>query len=327
MPLGGGFQPGTLGILCLALLLDALLPERRWPLSWPSHPVRYLGAAIGFLDRVCNRPERGAAGNIAVGAACAFLIVVGAVLAGVVWHRFATVVPFGWLAELALVVALLAQRSLFAHVRRVERPLARNDLAAARASVSQIVGRDPKSLDDHGVARAATESLFENFSDGVIAPALFYALWGLPGLFAYKAVNTLDSMVGHRSPRHLFFGRFSARLDDALNFVPARVSAVLIAAAAAVLPGARPFAALGVAWRDAGKHRSVNAGWPEAAAAGALGFALAGPRRYGAELVDDPWIGDGTPCLAARDVARALRLYATACALFAALVTLAAVLA
>lgn len=324
MPFGSVWEPGPLVILTGALVLDAVLPERRWPFSWPSHPVRYLGAAIGLLDRACNRPERAAADNIAAGAACALLIVTGAVLAGALWHRFAAAVPFGWLAELAIVVALLAQRSLFAHVRRVEQPLARKDLVAARASVSQIVGRDPQSLDGYGVARAAVESLFENFSDGVIAPALFYALWGLPGLFAYKAVNTLDSMIGHRSPRHLFFGRVSARLDDALNFAPARISALLIACAATFLPGARPFAALRVAWRDAGRHKSVNAGWPEAAAAGALGFALAGPRRYGAELVDDPWIGDGTPRLEAQDVARALRLYAAACALFAALVLLAA---
>lgn len=303
-------------ILAAALVLDGALPERRWPLPWPRHPVRFLGAVIAHLDHMLNRPERGRMRNIAWGGVAALIVVAGAALSGLLLHALANCIPFGWAVELAAVVTLLAQRSLFAHVRRVERPLARGDLESARHAVSHIVGRDPRSLDRHGVARAAVESLVENFSDGVIAPALFYALFGLPGLFAYKAANTLDSMLGHRSPRHLYFGRVSARLDDAINFVPARVSAALLAAAAFFVPGARPSRAVAIAWRDAGKHRSVNAGWPEAAAAGALDIALAGPRRYGPETVDDPWLGDGAPDMEARDIARALRLYVAACALF-----------
>ncbi|MGE0095803.1 MAG: adenosylcobinamide-phosphate synthase CbiB [Alphaproteobacteria bacterium] len=303
-------------ILAAALVLDGALPERRWPLPWPGHPVRFLGAVIAHLDHMLNRPERGRMRNIAWGGVAALIVVAGAVLSGLVLHVLANSIPFGWVVELAAVVTLLAQRSLFAHVRRVERPLAQGDLENARHAVSHIVGRDPRSLDRHGVARAAVESLVENFSDGVIAPALFYALFGLPGLFAYKAVNTLDSMLGHRSPRHLYFGRVSARLDDAMNFVPARISVALLAAAAFLVPGARPSRAVAIAWRDAGKHRSVNAGWPEAAAAGALDLALAGPRRYGTETVDDPWLGDGAPDMEARDIARALRLYVAACALF-----------
>lgn len=310
-------QPDVLAILLAALLLDGALPERRWPFPWPGHPVRLFGAVIAYLDRTLNRPERGAGQNFAWGGVAAFIVVAGAVLSGLALHGLASSVPFGWIVELAAVVALLAQRSLFAHVRRVERPLARGDLEGARHAVSHIVGRDPGSLDRHGVARGAVESLVENFSDGVIAPALFYAFFGLPGLLAYKAANTLDSMLGHRSPRHLYFGRVSARFDDVLNFVPARVSAALLAAAAFFVPDALPSRAAAVAWRDAGKHRSVNAGWPEAAAAGALGLALAGPRRYGAQTVDDSWLGDGTPNLEACDVARALRLYVAACALFA----------
>lgn len=309
-------QPGVLAVLVAALLLDGTLPEQRWPFPWPCHPVRLIGAIIACLDRTLNRPERSATRNIAWGGVTALIVVAVSTAAGLAVHRLADTVPFGWIVELTAVVALLAQRSLFAHVRRVEQPLARGDLEGARQAVSQIVGRDPRGLDRHGVARAATESLVENFSDGVIAPALFYALFGLPGLFAYKAANTLDSMIGHRSPHYLYFGRVSARLDDVLNWVPARVSAVLLAAAAFFVPGAYPARAVAVAWRDAGKHRSVNAGWPEAAAAGALGLALAGPRRYGSQFVDDPWIGDGTPDAEARDVARALRLYVAACGLF-----------
>ena len=313
----GAANPGPLAILAVALFLDGVLPEQRWPFAWPRHPVRLLGAAIACLDRTLNRPERDAARNIAWGAITALVIVAGAVLSGAALHWIAASLPFGWIVEATAVVALLAQRSLFGHVRRVQEPLARGDLNGAREAVSHIVGRDPRSLDRHGVARAATESLVENFSDGVIAPAFFYACFGLPGLFAYKATNTLDSMIGHRSPRHLTFGRVSARVDDVLNLVPARLSALLLAAAAVFVPGARLGHAMAMAWRDAGKHRSVNAGWPEAAAAGALGLALAGPRRYGAEIVDDPWLGDGPPDAEARDVARALRLYAAACALFA----------
>lgn len=320
MILDGASSPGVLVVLATALVLDGALPERRWPFPWPGHPVRLLGAVIARLDDALNRPARGSGRNIAWGGVAVFLVVAGSVLSGLAIHALADATPFGWIAELTAVVALLAQRSLFAHVRRVENPLARGDLDGARKAVSHIVGRDPSSLDRHGVARAATESLVENFSDGVIAPALFYALFGLPGLFAYKAVNTLDSMIGHRSPRHLYFGRVAARLDDALNFAPARLSAVLLVSASLFVPGAWPAHAVAVAWRDAGKHRSVNAGWPEAAAAGALGLALAGPRRYGGRVVDDPWLGDGTPEAEARDVTRALRLYAAACALFALLV-------
>lgn len=317
MMFDGAANPNSLAILAAALLLDGVLPEHRWRFSWPHHPVRLLGAAIAHLDRTLNRPERQPARNIAWGGAVALIVVGCSILSGAALHLLALSLPFGWIVEAAAVVALLAQRSLFAHVRRVQEPLARGDLNGAREAVSHIVGRDPRGLDRHGVARAATESLVENFSDGVIAPAFFYACFGLPGLFAYKAVNTLDSMIGHRSPRHLTFGRVSARADDALNIIPARLSALLLAAAAVFVPGARPGHAVAVALRDAGKHRSVNAGWPEAAAAGALGLALAGPRRYGAEIVDDPWLGDGTPDVEARDVARALRLYAVACVLFA----------
>ena len=311
----GASEPGALALLAIALFLDGVLPEQRWPFSWPIHPVRLLGAVIARFDNALNRPERGCARNVAWGGVTAGAVTAGAGLFGAVLHGAAMGVPFGWIAELAAVVALLAQRSLFAHVCRVEAPLMRGDLESAREAVSHIVGRDPHGLDRHGVARAATESLVENFSDGVLAPALFYLVFGLPGLFAYKAVNTLDSMVGHRTPRHLYFGRVSARLDDGLNFVPARISAALLAAAAFFVPGARPARALAVAMRDAGKHRSVNAGWPEAAAGGALGLVLAGPRRYGAQLVNDPWIGDGTPDAEANDLTRALRLYAAACAL------------
>ncbi len=215
---------------------------------------------------------------------------------------------------------LLAQRSLYDHVAAVRDALDRRGLAAGREAVSHIVGRDPESLDEYGVARAAIESLAENFSDGVVAPALFYALFGLPGIFVYKTANTLDSMIGHKTPRYLQFGWAAARLDDLLNLVPARLSGVLLAAAALATPRARALPALRTMLRDARKHRSPNAGWPEAAAAGALDLALAGPRRYQGHVVNDPWLGEGRARATPADIDRALRLYLTACLLQAALV-------
>jgi len=218
------------------------------------------------------------------------------------------------------VAVLLAQRSLFEYVARVGDALLRNGLTQGREAVAHIVGRDIQSLDEHGVARAAIESLAENFSDAVVAPAFWYALFGLPGLFVYKTVNTLDSMIGHRTPRYLQFGWAAARLDDLLNLVPARLSGVLLTAAALVSPQARVAPAFRVMLRDARKHRSPNAGWPEAATAGALDLALAGPRRYHGEIVDDPWLGDGRARATVADIGRALRLYMIACILQATLV-------
>jgi adenosylcobinamide-phosphate synthase len=188
-------------------------------------------------------------------------------------------------------------------------------LAEARLAVAHIVGRDPARLDAPGVARAAAESLAENFSDGVVAPVFWFALFGLPGLCAYKAVNTLDSMIGQRNPRYERFGKAAARLDDALNWVPARLACLLLVAAAAVLPGASAAGAWRTAWRDAGGHRSPNAGWQEAALAGALGFALAGPREYPDGPVEDAWMGDGRADLDAAALRAALRLYLVAGAL------------
>ena len=174
--------------------------------------------------------------------------------------------------------------------------------------MGHIVGRDPERLDRAGVARAAVESAAENFSDAVVAPIFWCVLLGLPGLLAYKAINTLDSMIGRRDARYLWFGRAAARIDDAANWIPARISAALLAAAALLHPGADARNALRTVFRDARRHRSVNGGWPEAALAGALGFALAGPRRYDGYDVDDPWIGDGRRDLGAGDVLAALRL-------------------
>jgi adenosylcobinamide-phosphate synthase len=204
---------------------------------------------------------------------------------------------------------------LFQHVRAVADGLEQGGLEAGRRAVAMIVGRDTEILDEAGVVRAATESLAENFSDGVVAPAVWCALGGLPGMVFYKAVNTADSMVGHRSARHAAFGWAAARLDDVVNLPASRLAALWIVLAAGITPGADAAAAMRAVWRDARHHRSPNAGWPEAAMAGALGLRLAGPRVYGARMVEDGWMGDGRADANPADLRRALALYRAACGL------------
>ena len=213
--------------------------------------------------------------------------------------------------EAALVAVLLAFRDLHDHVAAVAGGL-RVDLESGRAAVSRIVGRDPNALDEAAIGRASIESLAENASDGVVAPAFWFLVFGLPGICAYKAINTLDSMIGHRNDRYEDFGKVAARLDDGVNWIPARLTAVLISAACAVIPTASPRGAWRAIRLTAGGHRSPNAGWPEAAVAGGLGIRLAGPRRYGEEIYPGAWIGEGRADLRPDDIDAALRLYRVA---------------
>ena len=307
--------PGSLLVLFAALLLDAGIGDAPGVFRRLPHPVVLIGRAIAWFDRRLNREERSEAARRARGVFTVMLLIIAAALVGLLLERLSRAVAVGWLIELLVIAVLVAQRSLFEHVRAVAEALADKGLHAGREAVRHIVGRDPMSLDDHGVARAGIESLAENFSDGVVAPVFWTILFGLPGLFVYKTANTLDSMIGHLSPRYRSFGWAAARLDDALNLVPARLAGLLIAVAAALTPQARGGAALRTMLRDAAKHRSPNAGWPEAAIAGALGLALAGPRHYAARIVEDPWIGDGRARATAADIYRALLVYVVACGL------------
>ena len=297
-------------VLVVALVLDAALGDMPWLFRRIPHPVALLGRVISFLDHRLNRRERIPADRRRRGALTLALVVGLAALAG--WAE----AGLGPWAEAIAVFILIAQRSLHDHVRAVASALGA-DLASARSAVAGIVGRDPDSLDAHGVARAAIESLAENFSDGVVAPVFWFLLLGVPGLAAYKAINTLDSMIGHRTERHRAFGAWSARADDIVNFLPARLAAILVMLAALPFPWAGARGAWEVALADAHKHRSVNAGWPEAAMAGALGLALAGPRRYGAEWTGDAWMGQGRRQATAADIRLALKLFAAACGLHA----------
>ena len=307
--------PAAPFILLAALALDALIGDPRWL----PHPVRLMGWLTGLLDRALNRERLGEAARATLGAVAVLLVVGVSAAAGWAVAHHAAVLGWGWLAELALVTVMLAQRNMADHMVRVARALG-TGADRARAELRHIVGRDVRALDEHGIARAAIESGAENYSDGVVAPAFWYLLLGLPGLFAYKAINTMDSMIGHRSPRHHAFGRWSARIDDAVNWVPARIAGGLVALAALVVPGGAPGRAWRTMLRDAPRHSSPNAGWPEAAMAGALGLALLGPRRYGdLAAADEAWLGDGRTEATADDVRRTVWLFAAACALVAVL--------
>ena len=276
-----------------------------------GHPVTWMGRLIAWLDRALNRetatPQaRRAAGVVAV----LILLAIVGVLAFLVQSALLRL-PFGILAAALVASTLVAQRSLHRHVADVAAALETDGVAAGREAVAHIVGRDTDKLDAAGVARAAIESLAENFSDAIVAPVFWMAIGGLPGAALYKAINTADSMIGHRTPRHQAFGWAAARLDDLINLPASRLSAFLLVAAAAI-SGNRAGTAWRAVRRDAGKHRSPNAGYPEAAMAGALGLSLAGPRVYGGAPVEDAFMGEGRREAEAADIRRALALYRTA---------------
>ena len=298
-------------LLLLALVLDAYLGEARFLFRWTGHPVEWIGRLIGFLDAKLNREKRGDVDRTIRGALVVIFVVVvaGGVGVAITWASLTN--PWGWFIELALIFSLLAGRSLYDHVKAVALGL-NESTEAGRQAVRHIVGRDPSFLDDHGVARAAIESAAENFSDGVIGPVFYYLLFGLPGLCIYKAVNTMDSMIGYKNTRYAAFGFTAAKLDDALNILPSRLAGLFIVIAAFFAPTASPIAAWRIMWRDAGKHGSPTAGWTEAPMAGALNIALAGPRKYAERVVDGAWIGDGTAQVGATDIRRALKLYIVA---------------
>ncbi|MBS0532254.1 MAG: cobalamin biosynthesis protein [Proteobacteria bacterium] len=306
-------------VVLVALMLDALVGDPDWIWRRLAHPVVLIGGLIASFDRLLNRESWPRKRRRIAGIVSVIILILVPGLGGF-WlekllrqtqgSHFATIAGLGLIASV-----FIAQQSLYRHVARVRSAFASGGLVGAREAVAMIVGRDPESLDGGGVARAAIESCAENFSDGVVAPAFWLALLGLPGLFAYKAINTADSMIGHRTPRHRDFGWAAARLDDLLNLVPARLAGVLIALAAPVARGSF-LTSLKVMWRDARKHRSPNAGWPESAMAGALGVALAGPRRYGETIVDDPLLNaEGRTEATPDDIGRALKILIAACAL------------
>ena len=301
------------------MLIELCIGYPEWLTRAIGHPVTWIGDLIQRCDRLLNRELartlRRFAGVLAVGV---LLGVVGA--AAVVLQSALLRLPYGLIALAVLASTMIAQRSLHRYVANVASALDKNNLDAGRLAVSHIVGRDTAELDRAGVARAAIESLAENFSDAVIAPVFWLLVAGLPGIALYKAINTADSMIGHRTPRYADFGWAAARLDDLINLPASRLAALLLITAAAL----RKDASTGRAWRtvrrDASRHRSPNAGYPEAAMAGALGLSLAGPRVYGGVRVDDAFMGDGRRDADVKDIRHALALYRGADAMLVALV-------
>ncbi|MDO7836675.1 adenosylcobinamide-phosphate synthase CbiB [Sphingobium sp. HBC34] len=292
-----------------ALAMDAAI-------GWPDalyrrigHPVGGFARLIDWCERHGNRPTRSAGLRRMLGVATMLLLI--GLTAGIAWAAQAMLVAWigdcAWIGIALLAFPALAQRSLNDHVRPVQQALERGDIAEARHAVGMIVGRDTGALNSAGVSRAAIESLSESFCDGVAAPFFWLLLLGLPGVWTYKAINTADSLIGHREDRWRAFGWAAARIDDGANLIPARLGGALICIAGA--GGWR------IMRRDARRHASPNAGWTEAAMAGALGLKLAGPVSYDGIAHAKPWIGDGRTDAGPADIGRALIVYRRACLL------------
>ena len=303
-------------ILILALAIDALVGDPNWIYRKIPHPVVIMGFLISKLDLFLNIPSWSYLSRKLLGILTLFINL--SLAGGIGWliQRAIQHIEFGWLIESFIIAIFLAQNSLYKHVQNVAEILSVNGLASARISVSHIVGRDSSALNEAGICRATIESLSENFSDGIIAPVFWYLMAGLPGILIYKALNTADSMIGHLNERYEAFGWASARLDDAANFIPARLTAITICLTAIIFPKTNGFKAITAGFKDAKQHRSVNAGWPEATMAGALGIRIAGPRSYDGMVTEDPWMGNGNANLSPADIYRALRLYCGANILF-----------
>ena len=309
-------MPDPLFILLLALVLDWYFgePEVLW--SRIPHPIVLFGKAVSYADRRLNSSSDNTNMQYKKGAIAISLLIFAALLASLLFQSLISSFGyFGIIIELFIVFVLLAQKSLAEHVEMVAHGLKDEGLEGGRKAVGMIVGRDPGSLDQSGVSRAAIESLAENFSDGVVAPAFWYAIFGLPGIIVYKMINTADSMIAYRNEKYLWFGRVAAQIDDLANWLPARISALLIAIGAGMLRGSIGFKhALIVALRDSGLHRSPNAGWPEAAMAGGADLALGGPRTYPGEIVQQAYLNSsGKRKLDVGDIKMTLQIFSLAC--------------
>ena len=301
-------EPTTIiAAVILAMMIDRLLGEPDWLYRQMHHPVAFIGRSITWFESqlldVNAQPSR----QRYLGIAVLFVLVIAGIIAGWSLEWLLSKLPLALIWIAVPIAMFLAHRSLIDHVKDVALGLEQN-VQAARKSVARIVGRDPEVLDEHGIARAAVESLAENLSDAVIAPLFWTLVGGLPGLIVYKTVNTLDSMIGYQNDRYRHFGWASARFDDLLNLIPARITALLLIGASVAVREANPGEGLRIMRRDARQHRSPNAGYPEAAMAGTLNFKLSGPRAYHGGMTKQPWVGDGSKELASKDVLRAVGL-------------------
>ena len=293
-------------LLPATLIAEACIGYPQFVYARIAHPVVWIGKLIEYLEHRWNRPEMGDSIRRALGILAVVIVVGMAALTGYTLRTTIATTPFGAIVIIIVATTGLAQRALYTHVADVIHPLIAGDLAAARIAVARIVGRDTAELDESGVAAAALESLAESFNDAVVAPAFWLFVGGLPGLFAYKAINTADSILGHREPRWRMFGWAAARTDDLANLLPARIAGLLL-----VIAGG---GGLKVMLSDASKHASPNAGWPEAAMAGALMIRLGGPCRYDGLWHSRPFFGTGPQAQVAH-LQHGLHIYMRACGL------------
>jgi adenosylcobinamide-phosphate synthase len=303
------FSLETFAIVTLALLLDIIIGDPKSIYARVPHPIVLIGNLIGLMEKALNRPTHASFFRRGLGCLTILVLAVATGFLGIIISNALAGEMWGAIIQAFLISILLAGKSLAQHIAAVRDGLLNGGLEGGRIAVAAVVGRDTNFLDDAGVARAGIESLAENFSDGVVAPVFWALIFGLPGILVYKTINTADSMIGYKTNRYHQFGWAAARLDDLLNLVPARISGLLIVIASMACRVGSAADGFRSVIRDAGRHRSPNAGYPEAAMAGVLGLKLAGPRRYGDEVIEDAWMGDGRENASPSDINRALRVY------------------
>ena len=305
-------------ILVLAIVLDMLVGDPDWIWRKVPHPVVWFGQVISTLDRYLNRIRDDRQTRKNFGALAVFIMLAIAMLAGLIFsYVFGYMGVIGFAIEIVIVAISIAQKSMSDHIKNIIAPLSSGDIEGARYAVSMIVGRQTSAMNASDVTRSSIESLAENFSDGVVAPVFWYALFGLPGILMYKMLNTADSMIGHKTVEYEDFGWASAKLDDLANWLPARLSALLIAVAARISIGPKSFKdAIWTVLNNASLHRSPNAGWPETAMAGALGIVLSGPRSYGDKITHEPYLNPtGRLELTHLDLEKSCKLFWLSCIL------------
>jgi adenosylcobinamide-phosphate synthase len=311
-------------ILLLAIVTDAILGDPKTIYRHIPHPAEIMGRLINLLDKHLNHPVDDIKTQRKHGIFATIIILILAAIFGLGLVYLLSLIPFGWILEALVLSTMIASRSLYQHVLAVATAMKTLSIEDARLAAGEIVGRDTENLDHHGVARAAIESLSENFSDGVIAPIFWAALFGLPGALTYKMLNTADSMIGHKNDRYLHFGWAAARLDDLANFIPARLSALILYLTAFIWGRNEAKRSWLAIRHDAKKQTSINAGYPEAAMAGALNLKLSGPRNYDDKKLESQWIGSvnegSTANAVPEDISKGLTLYVNACMLSAAII-------
>ena len=291
-----------------ALVLEYFVGYPQFIQRAMGHPVEWIGKLIAYLDEGLNDPDTEDADQRNHGIFAIVALCIAVAIPTFLVEKLLLSFHYGWIFNILLATAFIAQKSLRDHVADVARTLPQS-IISARSEVAKIVGRNPTNLDESGIAKAALESLAENTADGITAPIFWFAVAGLPGIVVYKAINTADSMIGHKSEKYLHFGWAAAKLDDLVNLPASRLTGLLFAAAAWFKSKSRAQAALTSMWRDANKHQSPNAGWPEAAMAGALDLKFGGPREYDGETVELAYMGEGRSQLTAADIDKGLELY------------------